>query len=132
MTFFSSTSVAADAPTTDSPQSPPLLMNFLPFVLIFLVFYMLVIRPQMKKQKEHQEMISSITRGEKIVTGGGIVGTVVKVEEDDSDILHVEIAPGVKIQVVKSTVTAVKNRTPKAEKPSKSTAKKEEDKGQKS
>ena len=116
MTFFTSTAVAADMPAAGTPPPPPLLMNILPFILIFFVCYLLIIRPQMKKQKEQQAMISSISRGEKIVTAGGIVGTVVKVEEEDSDILHVEIAPNVKVKVIKSTVTSILSRSPQAEK----------------
>ncbi len=116
MSFFIASAIAADITTSAATQPPSLLMNIMPFIMIFLVCYLLIIRPQMKKQKEHQTMISSIHRGEKVVTGGGIIGTVVKVEDDDSDILHVEIAPNVKIRVIKSTVTSIVSRPPQAEK----------------
>jgi preprotein translocase subunit YajC len=87
------------------------LMSFLPLLLIFGVFYFMLIRPQMKKQKEHQAMINSIARGEKVVTGGGIIGTVVKVEEDGSDIVQVEIATDVRVRVKKSSITEILSRT---------------------
>lgn len=77
----------------------------LPLVLIFAVFYFLLIRPQQKKMKQHREMLSAVRRGDKIVTGGGIHGTVTKVV-DDSEIV-VEIADGVRIRVVRDTVSAV-------------------------
>lgn len=115
MSLLISAALAADTAGAAVPPSPPLLMNLLPFLLIFIVFYFLLIRPQMKKQKEQQEMINSIQRGEKIVTSGGIVGTVVKVEEDDSELLQVEIAQGVKVKLLKSSVTAVISRAPQGE-----------------
>jgi preprotein translocase subunit YajC len=107
--LFISAALAQDALPATAPNST--LMSFLPLVLIFAVFYFVLIRPQMKKQKEHLAMINSIARGEKVVTGGGIIGTVTKVEEDDSNILHVEIAPDVRIKVLKSTITDVLSRT---------------------
>ena len=82
-----------------------LLPQLMPIILIFVVFYFLLIRPQQKKMRDHREMLAAIRRGDKIVTGGGIVGQVVKVGEDDE--LSVEIAQDVRVKVVRSTVTAV-------------------------
>jgi len=78
---------------------------FLPLILIFGVFYILLIRPQQKKMKEHKATLSAIRRGDKVVTGGGIVGTVTKVL-DDSEIT-VEIADGVKVRVQRGLISTV-------------------------
>jgi len=81
------------------------ILQFLPLILIFVVFYFLLIRPQQKKMKQHRDMLAAIRRGDRIVTGGGIVGTVNKVI-DDNEIL-VEIAEGVRVRVHKPLVSAV-------------------------
>ena len=65
---------------------------FLPLILIFVVFYFLLIRPQQKKMKQHREMLAAVRRGDKVITGGGIIGTVTKVENDEE--LTVEIRSG--------------------------------------
>lgn len=82
---------------------------FLPLILIFVVFYFLLIRPQQKKMKQHREMLDAVRRGDKIITGGGIIGTVTKVDNDTE--LTVEIAKDVKIKVQRATISAVVNRT---------------------
>ena len=71
--------------------------TILPLVLIFAVFYFLLIRPQQKKAKVHREMLGSISRGDKVITGGGIMGKVTKVVNDQE--LAVEIAEGIKVRV---------------------------------
>jgi preprotein translocase subunit YajC len=76
----------------------------LPLVLIFVVFYFLLIRPQQKRMKEHRTKIDAVRRGDKVVTGGGIVGTISKVE--DQEVL-VEIAENVRVRVMKATITDV-------------------------
>lgn len=81
----------------------------LPLVLIFVVFYFLLIRPQQKKMKDHKAMLADIRRGDKIVTGGGIMGTVSKV--DDDHLVTVEIAKDVKVKVRRELVSAVLNKT---------------------
>jgi preprotein translocase subunit YajC len=80
-------------------------MTFIPLVLIFVVFYFLLIRPQQKRAKQHQGMLQNIRRGDKVVTGGGIIGTVSKVVSNDE--LAVEIAEGIKIRVQRSLVSGV-------------------------
>jgi preprotein translocase subunit YajC len=81
-------------------------MQLLPLILIFAVFYFLLIRPQQKKMKDHREMLQKLKRNDKVVTGGGIVGTVAKVR-DDSDEVEVEIASGVRITVLRGTISSV-------------------------
>ncbi|MAK77244.1 MAG: preprotein translocase subunit YajC [Nisaea sp.] len=86
------------------------IMSLLPLVLIFVVFYFLLIRPQQKKAKEHREMLSKIRRKDKIVTNGGLMGTVSKVGEGD-DILKLEIAEGVVVEVRRGMVAEVVSRS---------------------
>jgi len=80
-------------------------LSLLPFVVIFAIMYFLIIRPQQKRMKEHREMISKIRRGDEVVTAGGLVGKVAKVDDDE---LRVEISDGVRVKVVRSTVSQVR------------------------
>ncbi|MEJ7926252.1 preprotein translocase subunit YajC [Sphingobium sp. AN641] len=79
-------------------------MQMLPLVLIFVVFYFLLIRPQQKRMKEHKAKIDAVKKGDQVVTGGGLVGKVVRVDDIYAD---VELAPGMKVKAVKSTFTDV-------------------------
>lgn len=99
---------AAATTATEAMQQPGLMANIAPLILIMVVFYFLLIRPQQKRLKEHQSMIDSIKRGDKVVTSGGIIGRVMKVE-DDANVL-VEIAPDVSVKVVRSTISTVLGR----------------------
>ena len=83
--------------------------QFVPLILIFVIMYFLLIRPQQKKLKEHQAMVEALRRGDQVVTQGGLIGKVAKVKEDNE--LEVEIADGVKVRVVRSTITQVLNKT---------------------
>ena len=85
-------------------QQPSMLASFIPLILIFLIFYFLLIRPQQKKQKEHKILLDSIQRGDEILSSGGILGKVMKV---DNDKLTVEISKGVNVTVIRSTVADV-------------------------
>ncbi|APG47338.1 MULTISPECIES: preprotein translocase subunit YajC [Phaeobacter] len=85
------------------------LAQFLPLILIFAIMYFLLIRPQQKKLKTHQSMVEALRRGDQVVTQGGIIGKVAKVKEDGE--IEVEIAEGVKIRVIKSTIAQVLNKT---------------------
>ena len=85
-------------------QQPSMLASFIPLILIFLIFYFLLIRPQQKKQKEHKVLLDSIKRGDEILSSGGILGKVIKV---DNDKLTVEIAKGVNVIIIRSTVADV-------------------------
>ena len=75
--------------------------QFIPLILIFVIFYFFLIRPQQKKVKEHKIMVQNLKRGDKVVTSGGIVGTVERVMEDDK--AEIEISENVKVEIVKST-----------------------------
>ena len=81
----------------------------LPLVLIFVVFYFLLIRPQQKKMKHHREMLTAIRRGDKVVTGGGIMGSVTKVDGENE--ITVEIAKGVKVKVRRDLGSSVVSKT---------------------
>jgi preprotein translocase subunit YajC len=85
------------------------LVQFAPFVLIFVVFYFFVIRPQQQKTREHRNMLSALRRGDRVVTGGGIIGTVAKVVGDEE--VLVDVAEGMRVRVVRSTITAVLAKT---------------------
>ena len=81
------------------------LIQFLPLVLIFVVFYFLLIRPQQRKAKDHKTMLDALRRGDRVVTGGGIIGTVARVESPEE--VTVDIADGVRVRVLRSTITSV-------------------------
>lgn len=85
-------------------QSPSLMMQFLPLIIIFGIFYFLLIRPQQKRAKEHREKIESINVGDMVITSGGIKGKVKRVEDTDID---VEIASQVDVKIIKSTIIDV-------------------------
>ena len=93
---------AAEAAATQSQPGP--VSGLLPILLIFAIFYFLIIRPQQKRLKQHQDKVNSIKKGDTVVTSGGVYGKIVKVADD---ILEVEISKGVVIQVVKSTISEV-------------------------
>ncbi|OHV85194.1 preprotein translocase subunit YajC [Ensifer sp. LCM 4579] len=83
-----------------------ILMSILPFILIFVVMYFLIIRPQRAQMKRREELLKNIRRGDQVVTGGGIVGKVTKVVDDSE--LEVEIAEGLKVRVVRSGISEVR------------------------
>jgi preprotein translocase subunit YajC len=80
------------------------LIGILPWLAIFVIFYLLMIRPQQQRVKQHQAAIAAVKKGDDVITGGGIRGRVTKVMDDEAE---VEIAQGVKIRVVKSTISQV-------------------------
>lgn len=86
-----------------------ILQTMIPFILIFAIMWLLLIRPQQKKMKEHRAMVESLRRGDQVVTAGGLIGKVVKVKEDGE--VEVEIAEGVKVRVVRQTITTVLSKT---------------------
>ena len=75
--------------------------QFIPLILIFVIFYFFLIRPQQKKVKEHKIMVENIKRGDQVITSGGIIGTVERVMENDK--LEIQISESVKVEIVKST-----------------------------
>jgi preprotein translocase subunit YajC len=91
-------------PTGQGGGTAGLVMGILPWLLIFVIFYMLMIRPQQRRMKEHQSAIAAVKKGDEVITGGGIRGRVTKVMDDEAE---VEIATGVKIRIVKSTISHV-------------------------
>ena len=81
-----------------------ILIGIAPWLLIFVIFYVLMIRPQQQRVKQHQAAIAAIKKGDEVITGGGIRGKVTKVSEDEAEI---EIAQGVRVRVVKGTLSQV-------------------------
>lgn len=97
--------LAAAAPAGDAP---PAWLQFLPLVAMGVIFWFLILRPQMKRQKEHQAKVAGIKKGDQVLTAGGFVGKVVRVDDHYADI---ELAPGVKVKAVKSTISDVVDPT---------------------
>ena len=97
----------AYAQATDAAAGNPL-MQFVPLILMILIFYFLLIRPQMNARKKHQEMVSNVRRGDVVVTAGGIVGKVTKVLEGEE--IMVELADNVNVKVVRSTLSDVRTK----------------------
>ncbi len=80
------------------------LIGFLPLIMVFIIFYFLLIRPQQKRQKEHRIMLDNLKRGDQVVTNGGIYGTVTKIR---NDVVHLEIAERVRIRIQKTAIANV-------------------------
>ena len=83
--------------------------QFVPLILIFVIMYFLLIRPQQKKLKEHKAMVDALRRGDQVVTQGGLIGKVAKIKDEGE--IEVEIASGVIVRVVRSTITQVLSKT---------------------
>ena len=81
--------------------------QFIPLILVFLIMYFLIMRPQQKKMAQHRAMVEALKKGDNVITQGGIIGKVVAVRDDE---VEVEIAQGVRIRVVRSTIAQVVNR----------------------
>ncbi len=79
--------------------------QFIPLILIFIIFYFFLIRPQQKRVKDHRAMVQGLKRGDEVITSGGIIGIVDKVHDDDK--IDVQIGDNVKVQVIKSTITSL-------------------------
>jgi preprotein translocase subunit YajC len=86
--------------------STDMLTSLLPFVLIFVIMYFLILRPQQKRVKQHQEMVKNVRKGDTVVTSGGMVGRVTKVVDDDQ--IEVEIADGVRVRQMRQMVSDVR------------------------
>jgi preprotein translocase subunit YajC len=87
-----------------APDQPPVLFQFLPLIIIAVLFYFLLIRPQQKKQKEHQKLVSGIKTGDRVVTSAGIHGIVTNVKETT---IHLKVADNVKIEMDKAAVATI-------------------------
>lgn len=92
------------APAGQANGTMAFLVQMFPLLAVFVIFYLIVMRPQSRRVKEHQNAIAAVKKGDDVITGGGIRGRVTKVMEDEAE---VEIAQGVKIRVVKSTISQV-------------------------
>jgi preprotein translocase subunit YajC len=91
--------------TAEAANSPmAILLGILPWLLIFVIFYVLMIRPQQKRMKEHQAAIAAVKKGDEVITGGGIRGRVTKIMDDD---VEVDVGQGMKVRVVKSMLSQV-------------------------
>lgn len=99
MSFFISDAMAAQAPAQGDP-----LMGFLPLIIIFIVFYFLLIRPQSKKAKEHREMVAALAKGDEVVTNGGLLGRITKVGDD---FVELEVADGVTVNVQRPAIATL-------------------------
>jgi preprotein translocase subunit YajC len=98
----------AQAAGAGAPDGGPaaIFVQMAPLLLIFVIFYFLLIRPQQKKMKEHRSLIDAVKKGDAVVTAGGVIGKVTKVEDNE---VEVEISPNVRIKVVKSTLSDVRS-----------------------
>ena len=103
MSFFISDALAA-AP---APEAQDPLMSFLPLVLIFVVFYFLLIRPQTKRAKEHRKMVEELAKGDEVVTNGGLLGRITQVGEN---FVQIKIADNVEVKVQKQAIGSLMPR----------------------
>jgi len=104
----------AFAQTAGAASGGGMFAQFMPLLLIFVVFYFLLIRPQQKKMKMQKEMLGALRRGDRVVTGGGIIGTISKVKSDTE--VQVEISDGVKVIIARDTIATVMAKTEPADK----------------
>ncbi len=111
-----STAYASDAASTAATAATgtqaagSLLMTFAPLVLVFIIFYFFLVRPQQKRMQEFQKLVSSLRRGDRVVTTGGIIGTITKVETTSPEVM-VEIAEGVRVRVQRGAIAEVLAKT---------------------
>ena len=96
----------AFAQTAGAAGAGSIITSVLPLILIFAIMYFLMIRPQQKKMKDHRAMLTQLKRNDRVVTAGGIVATITKVKEG-SDEIEAEIAPNVRVMLVRGTITSV-------------------------
>ncbi|MFV1877311.1 MULTISPECIES: preprotein translocase subunit YajC [Nioella] len=83
--------------------------GFIPLILIFVIMYFLMIRPQQQQRKAHEAMIAALRRGDQVITSGGFIGKITKVKDDEE--VEIELADNVKVRVVRSTIARVVNKT---------------------
>jgi preprotein translocase subunit YajC len=108
--MFASVAYAQEPAAAVTEASP--IAGLMPIILMVVLFYFLLIRPQQKKMNEHKKMVAALRRGDKVLTSGGIFGTISKVEDDA---IVVEIAPEVKVKVEKNSISTVITRTEPAD-----------------
>ena len=83
--------------------------QFIPLILIFVIFYFFLIRPKQKRAKDHLAMVANLKRGDEVITSGGVIGTVDRVMEDDR--IEVLLGENIKVQIIKSTITSLLKKT---------------------
>jgi preprotein translocase subunit YajC len=96
------------APPAEGGGSGSAILGMLPFILMFLVLYLLILRPQIKKQKAHQKMVDELKKGDQVVTSGGLHGVVVNIKDD---VVVLKIAENVKVDLSRSAVSQVKGNS---------------------
>ena len=104
--MFASPAYAQATGAATEGSGAAMIMQFAPLLFIFVIFYFLLIRPQQRKMKEHRQTVDAIKKNDMIVTAGGMIGKVTKVEEHE---VEVEIAPTVKVKIVKGTISEVRS-----------------------
>ena len=102
--MFISNALAQTAPAAAGGGTESTLLSLLPLVLMFVVLYFIMIRPQMKRQKEHKAMIEALAKGDEVVIAGGVLGRVAKLGDS---VIHVEVSEGVELQVQRPSVVQV-------------------------
>ena len=102
--MFIANAYAQAAPAAAAGGAESTMLSLLPLVLMFVVLYFIMIRPQMKRQKEHKAMVDALAKGDEVVTAGGLYGKISKVGESN---LHIEVAEGVEVMVQRQAVTQV-------------------------
>ena len=110
MSISSTLMIAAAAPASAPSAGASFFIQMAPLLLIFVVFYFLLIRPQNKRMAEHRALVEAVKKGDKVVTGGGLIGKVTKVDDGE---VEIELGPNVKVRAVKSTLTQVVDPTAK-------------------
>lgn len=104
--MFISAAMASDLAAA-APQQPSIFASMIPLVIIFVLFYVLVLRPQSKRIRAHADLLKALNKGDKVITGGGLFGTIVSVQDDH---FVVEIASGVHVRAQKHTISALQQQ----------------------
>jgi preprotein translocase subunit YajC len=107
--MFITTALAQDGAVPGGGGAMDIFTSLMPILLLVVIFWLLIFRPQQKRAKQHQAMLSSITRGDTVVTTGGIIGKVTKVVEGED--LEIEIAQGTRVKVVRSMIADVRSKS---------------------
>jgi len=107
--LFTSAYAQPATPVPGAPSGPDVLLQLVPFGLIFVIAYFLVIRPQRKKAKQHEDLIKNTRKGDSVITTGGLIGKVTRVVDDAE--IELEIAPNVKVRVSRAMISTVRSRS---------------------
>jgi preprotein translocase subunit YajC len=91
-----------------APGAPSIIETLLPFALVFVILYFFLIRPQQRRAKHHREMLAALRRGDTVVTTGGVIGKVVRVEDQE---VQVEVADGVRLRILRSAISELRSKT---------------------